>query len=106
MGKDLDKAEDLIRKALEGEPQNGYYIDSLGWVFYAKGEYGRAVEELERAAAIVGNDPVILEHLGDAYTAVGRYREALDSYEKSKSIEDGREEIERKIDATRQKVRD
>jgi tetratricopeptide (TPR) repeat protein len=106
MGKDLDKAEALIRKALEGEPQNGYYIDSLGWVFFTRGEYRHAVEELERAAAIAGNDPVILEHLGDAYSAVGRYREALDAYEKSKSIQDGREEVERKIDATRKKVGD
>jgi len=104
MGKDLDKAEELIKKALEGEPQNGYYIDSLGWVFFTRGEYRRAVEELERAAAIAGNDPVILEHLGDAYNAVGRYREALDAYEKSKSIEDGREEVDRKIHATRKKV--
>ncbi len=51
MGKDLDNAEELVRKALEGEPQNGYYTDSLGWVFFMRGDYPRAIEELEKAAA-------------------------------------------------------
>lgn len=105
MGKDLGRAEELIRKALEGEPQNGYYTDSLGWVFFMRGDYPRAIEELEKAAALTDNDPVILEHLGDAYSAVGRYREALDAYEKSKDIQKKNVEIESKIDATKKKQR-
>ena len=105
-GKDLDRAEELVRKALESEPQNGYYMDSLGWVFFMRGDYPRAIEELEKAAAIAGNDPVILEHLGDAYSAVGKYREARGAYEKSKSIEKKNTgEIERKIDETKKKAR-
>jgi tetratricopeptide (TPR) repeat protein len=105
MGKDLDHAEELVRKALSGEPQNGYYTDSLGWVFFMKGDYSRAIEELEKAAALTHNDPVILEHLGDAYAAVGRYREALDAYEKSKDIQKTDGDIGRKIDETKKKYR-
>jgi tetratricopeptide (TPR) repeat protein len=105
MGKDLDRAETLVRKALESEPKNGYYTDSLGWVFYMRGDYSRAIEELEKAASLTGSDPVILEHLGDAYAAAGRYREALDAYEKSKDIQTDGTEIERKIDETKRKHR-
>jgi tetratricopeptide (TPR) repeat protein len=105
-GKQLDKAEELVRKALSAEPQNGYYVDSLGWVYYARGDYRRAVEELKKAAAIVGSDPVILEHLGDAYDAMGKHRDALDAYEKSRSLQkDKSGDIDRKIDETRKKTR-
>jgi tetratricopeptide (TPR) repeat protein len=106
MGKDLDFAEKLVGKALESEPQNGYYLDSLGWVFFMRGSYKRAVEELERASKIVGDDPVILEHLGDAYTALEKHRDALSAYEKSRSIQKDNPQLDRKIDASRKKVRD
>ena len=49
MGVRLDEAEDLILRALKIEPNDGFYIDSLGWVYYQKGDYLRAVEQLERA---------------------------------------------------------
>jgi tetratricopeptide (TPR) repeat protein len=89
MGKDLDRAENLILKALEKEPSNGYYIDSLGWVYYQRGEYDRAVAELERAVKLVQEDPVILEHLGDAYNALKRYQEALTAYRRSEALGGG-----------------
>jgi tetratricopeptide (TPR) repeat protein len=104
MGKDLGKAEGLVRKALEKDPKNGYYTDSLGWVFFMKGDYDRAVEELERATKIVGDDAVILEHLGDAYKAAKRYRDALDTYEKSKALQKENPELIRKMDAAREKA--
>lgn len=98
MGKELDRAENLILKALEKEPANGYYIDSLGWVYYQRGEYDRAVAELERAVKLVEDDPVILEHLGDAYRALKRFQEALTAYRRSEALgggESGPELIEK-----------
>jgi tetratricopeptide (TPR) repeat protein len=107
MGKELDKAEKLVRKAIDAEPDNGYYIDSLGWVFFMRGEYDRAVAELERAAKIVENDPTILEHLGDAYEANGRYREAVTAYEKSRTHQRGENEgLLRKIGEARKRAGD
>jgi tetratricopeptide (TPR) repeat protein len=108
MGKELDKAEQLVRKALESEPDNGFYIDSLGWVFFMRGEYGRAVEELEKATKIVKDDPVILEHLGDAYKAAKRYRDAVTAYERSKSLrkDGGTNDLVRKIDEARSQAGD
>jgi tetratricopeptide (TPR) repeat protein len=107
MGKDLDKAEELILLALEQEPENGYYIDSLGWVYFVRGDHKRAVKELERATKFVEDDPTILEHLGDAYSAVDRHDDALDAYERSFELredDDDAGEIQEKIDATRQRV--
>ena len=79
-GKRLEEAEDLIRRALAVDPNDGFYIDSLGWVFYQRGQYEDAVEQLERAVELTGNDPIIHEHLADAYREVGRELEALQLY--------------------------
>src|SRR5262249_36133670 len=94
MGVHLDEAEHLIRRALELQPNDGIYIDSLGWVYYQRGEYKRAVEQLERAVELAGEDPTIVEHLGDAYQRLGRsdaavrlYRDALMRSKESSQIE-------------------
>jgi tetratricopeptide (TPR) repeat protein len=100
MRKDLEFAETLIRAALQADPENGYYLDSLGWVYYQKGEYSKAVIELEKASTYVSDDPVILEHLGDAYRALRRMTEARTAYQKSSRLQDGNQEILEKIDST------
>ena len=58
-------------------------MDSLGWVYFKQGRYPEAVRELERAIALVPDDPVILEHLGDAYQKVRAYGKALQAYSKA-----------------------
>ena len=63
-GKHLDEAEKLIKRALDIEPEDGFYIDSLGWVYYQRGQYQKAVDQLERAVNLTSSDPTITEHLG------------------------------------------
>jgi Flp pilus assembly protein TadD len=104
MKKNLDRAELLVRTALGKEPDNAFYIDSLGWVYFQRGEYARAVTELERAVEIAGDDPVILEHLGDAYSASSRHRDALAAYQRSARVQDGAQ-IRAKIDAEKRRLR-
>jgi len=82
-GKNLDEAERLIAEALKYKPDDGYITDSLGWVFFKKGLYSKAVEFLKKAAAIVVDDPVILEHLGDAYLKLNDREKALESYNRA-----------------------
>jgi Flp pilus assembly protein TadD len=79
-GENLDEAESLIKRALVLHPEDGFFIDSLGWVYYQRGDYHAAVVELERAAGLAGNDPVVSEHLGDAYLKVGRTEDAVRVY--------------------------
>ncbi|WP_153768514.1 tetratricopeptide repeat protein [Labrenzia sp. CE80] len=75
-GLKLDEALDMIKKAVELRPTDGYIVDSLGWVFYRLGRYEDAVVQLERAIELRPSDPVINDHLGDAYWKVGRRNEA------------------------------
>ena len=103
MGKDLEHAEALVRKALAKEPANGYFLDSLGWVYYRRGEYGNAASELEKAVRIVADDPVILEHLGDAYAALSRYPEALAAYRHSSELQEPSASLREKIESAQRR---
>ncbi|MDX1649052.1 MAG: tetratricopeptide repeat protein, partial [Myxococcota bacterium] len=96
-GTNLDQAEEMIARALELRPGDGYITDSLGWVYYMrakplfdrgeveKGRFwaDRAIEELERARELTGGDPIVAEHLGDAYLLVGDKERALRMYEQA-----------------------
>ena len=75
-GEKLDEALTMIERAVAAQPQNGAIVDSLGWVLFQLGQYEDAVVHLENAAALEAVDPVINDHLGDAYWAVGRFIEA------------------------------
>ena len=75
-GKDLNEALNMIARAVDLRPADGYITDSLGWVFYRLGEYEKSIEPLERAVELLPYDPTINDHLGDAYWQVGRKNEA------------------------------
>jgi tetratricopeptide (TPR) repeat protein len=75
-GLHLDKALQMIRRAVELRPNDGYIVDSLGWAYYRLGRFEEAAKELERAIELRPEDPVINDHLGDAYWQVGRRLES------------------------------
>jgi len=75
-GVQLDEAEQLIRRALEAQPDNGYYLDSLAWVHYKRAEYDKAVAVQTEAISQVPDDPVMHEHLGDILWKSGKTDEA------------------------------
>jgi Flp pilus assembly protein TadD len=99
-GINLDEAEGLIRKALELEPDNGFYVDSLGWAFYQQGRYDEALRELARAVELTRGkeDPVIFDHLGDAYQKTGNEAEALRAWEKALELDPANEAVQRKVE--------
>jgi len=77
----LERALNLVKRAIAMEDTNGYYIDSLGWIYFMMGEYEAALEQLKKAAGYV-EDAVVLEHLGDAYLKVNDREKAKEAYEK------------------------
>jgi len=94
-GVQLDEAEDLIRRALALDPTDGFYVDSLGWVYYQRGQYAKAVEQLEHALELAGEDPTISEHLGDAYRQTGRPQEALRLYQDALTQSKEKDQVDR-----------
>jgi tetratricopeptide (TPR) repeat protein len=76
MNMNLAEGLDLIRKAVDLRPSDGYIVDSLGWAYFRLNRFEEAVVELERAVSLKPDDPVLNDHLGDAYWRVGRRLEA------------------------------
>ncbi len=76
----LDEAMDLIKRALAVKPDDGAYVDSLGWTHFKLGQWDDAVRELERAISLLPDDAVIHEHLGEAYLKKSRRDEARESW--------------------------
>jgi tetratricopeptide (TPR) repeat protein len=96
----LEESISYIKKALELEPSNGAFVDSLGWAYLKKGMLDEAIRELEKSLQLsMMNDATIHEHLGDAYFKKGLIQKAVAEWERSLQLKGGnREELERKIE--------
>ena len=79
----LDEAQDLIKKAVDLEPSNYAFLDSLGWVYYRLNRLTEAEQELTRSLQMSGKDPTIYDHLGDVYFKQGKLKEAIAQWQSS-----------------------
>jgi tetratricopeptide (TPR) repeat protein len=82
-GARLDEAVDLVRRALQIEPDNPSFLDSLGWAYFRQGRLELADRPLTDAAAKLPNNSVVQDHLGDLRFKQGRYPEAVAAWERS-----------------------
>ncbi len=89
----IDQAVSLTRQAVALKPDNGYYVDSLGWAFYKSGMLGEALHEIKRAVALVGDDPVIFEHLGEIYMKQNRVADAREAWLHSLELDPSNEKL-------------
>jgi tetratricopeptide (TPR) repeat protein len=92
-GVNLDEAMNMIRRAVEQRPDDGYIVDSLGWANYRLGNYDEAVKLLDRAVELKPEDPTINDHLGDAYWRVGRQLEAHFQWSHAKDLKPEPEDL-------------
>lgn len=75
-GRDLAEAKNLAMKAAAQEPDNPVYLDTLGWVLFGLGEYREALQHLEKAFSLAGDDPEIAGHLLKVYEKTGENEKA------------------------------
>jgi len=121
-GENLEQAEEYIQRAIELRPDNGYIVDSLGWVYYMRARplieagdlaagrkwLNKAIEKLERAHELTGGDPVISEHIGDAYLLLDERRLALDNFEEAALMgprPDEQPELRKKLESLRRELK-
>lgn len=81
--RNLEEAYTLSRTSLELEPNNAAYLDTLGWIYYQKKQYEKALDYLQQAHNILGDDPEITLHLGDVYHAMGNTETAVQYWRQS-----------------------
>ena len=86
----LKEAKEYIARALEYDPNNGAYLDSMGWVYYRLGDYEKAREYLEMAIQYIDESDeenyLIYEHLGDVYYKIQMYEDAIRAWQKALEI--------------------
>ncbi len=110
----LEEALNMIKRAVELEPQNGAYLDSLGWVYFKLGNSELAEDNLRRAAEKTPNDATIQDHLGELYAKTGKlklaamhWERALDEWNKSIASDVDQQDVARvqkKLESTKVKI--
>ena len=106
-GEQLEESVALIERAVENDPHNGSYLDSLGWAYFKLDRLDLAEPPLRAAGEQLQRNSVVQDHLGDLLVRLGRYREAIEAWQRAldgdgEEIDSGA--IERKIDDTRRRV--
>ena len=86
-GEKLDEAMTMIEKAVSLQPESGHIVDSLAWGLFKLGKYETAIPHMEKAAELMPVDPIVTDHLGDLYWAVGRQLEAKFQWRRALSFD-------------------
>src|SRR5258708_38841450 len=96
----LEESVDLVKKALALDPQNGAYMDSLGWVYFRLGKYDETEDNLRKASDKTPNDATFQDHLAELYAKTGRlqlaasnWEQALDEWNRSVPAEVDKDDI-------------
>jgi tetratricopeptide (TPR) repeat protein len=101
-GENLPRALELIQKAVDLDPGNGAYLDSLGWAYYQLGKLDLARKNLQAAFELSPDDPTIEEHLGDLCEKLGEVEKARAHWKRALTLkpEDGGKKLEEKLRRT------
>ncbi len=105
--KNLDVAEKLARRALSLRPNDGFILDTLGWVLFKQNRLDEAVRTLEKAYQIEARESIIAEHLGDVYFRVEMPHKAREMYNRAAEYEkdaSNAQKIRAKIDTVEQRI--
>jgi tetratricopeptide (TPR) repeat protein len=98
---------DLLKKALQLEPDNGSYLDSLGWAYFKSDKLDLAEDNLRRAADQLRTNSVIQDHHGDVLFKLGRLDEAIAAWTRALNGDGdsvNRGDIDKKIRTAKQKL--
>jgi len=94
----LEESLNMIKMALESEPNNGAYLDSYGWVLYRLGRTREAELQIKKALEIAGDDPIIHEHLGDIYNALGETKKAKKEWKEALKLDPDNAKLKEKLE--------
>jgi tetratricopeptide (TPR) repeat protein len=98
LGEDLEQALLEAKRALEIKPA-GYIMDTLGWVYFKLGRYEESRQYLEQAFQAHPDDPVVVEHLADAYRALELWSQAAEFYRQALELDPFAEGVREKLEA-------
>ncbi len=104
-GINLEESLRLLKKAVAQQPDNGNFLDSLGWVYYRLGKLRQAEELIIKAIKLEKNSAIILDHLGEICFALGKHQEAKLHWEKSLQLDQENLEVKKKLEKVETEVK-
>jgi tetratricopeptide (TPR) repeat protein len=101
-GENLPRALEMIQKAVDLDPGNGAYLDSLGWAYFQLGKFDLAEQNLRSASELNPDDSTIEEHLGDLCEKQGEIAKARTHWKRALTLkpEDGGRKLEERLRRT------
>ncbi len=97
-GVKLDKALKMVKVAVDGDPENSSYLDTMGWVYFKMNKFEEARDYIEKAIKFDGGNATLLDHLGDVYYKLNQKEKAKEFWEKAFSIDKTLVNIQQKIE--------
>ncbi|RJQ59148.1 MAG: tetratricopeptide repeat protein [Stygiobacter sp.] len=94
----LQDALKMAKKAIETEPKNSSYLDTIGWIYYKLGDYKKAKESIEEAVKMELENATLVDHLGDVYFKMGDKKKAMSNWKKAFELDGTKLEIKIKIE--------
>ncbi|NUO82573.1 tetratricopeptide repeat protein [candidate division KSB1 bacterium] len=96
-GVQLDKALGMVQRALKAEPNNGAFLDTIGWIHYKRREYKLALEYILKAIGVRDTSAEVFEHLGDVYDKLGQTEDARNAWQKALALDANRASVLQKL---------
>jgi tetratricopeptide (TPR) repeat protein len=94
-GTNLERAQEMLTRALNQEPRNGAFVDSLGWIYFRQGKLDLAEKYLTDATQLLPRDATIKEHLGDVFAKRGDTNRALTMYRAAVTLDPDAKDAEK-----------
>ncbi|PID57648.1 MAG: hypothetical protein CR986_08680 [Ignavibacteriae bacterium] len=96
-GIELERALKMVQKAVNKEPENSSYLDTIGWVYFKMNNYEKAKEYIDKAIEIDSSNATLLEHLGDVYYKLNKKEKAKELWQEALKLDSEKDEIKEKI---------
>jgi tetratricopeptide (TPR) repeat protein len=94
-GTNLERAAEMLNRAVSQEPRNGAFVDSLGWVYFRQGKLDLAEQYLTDATRLLPRDATIREHLGDVLAKRGDANRALSAYRTALTLDPDAKDLDK-----------
>jgi Tfp pilus assembly protein PilF len=101
-GARLGEALDMVKRALEKEPKNGAFLDTIGWIYYKMGDYELALKYILQAIETRDSSAEVMEHLGDVYDKLGQPENAQKYWQKALDLDRTRKSVQEKLGLTKE----
>lgn len=100
-GQQLEEALVMAQKAVQKEPENGAFLDTIGWVYYKMGKYETALEYILKSISVRDTSAEVMEHLGDVYDKLGQPELARQYWQKALTLDGNRKSVIQKLEMSR-----